>query len=158
MNLLYSKFKIFHFKDKIDSLTKDVDQIKSPIHIRIKPTNICGHNCWYCSYKAETLQLGQDMVERDSIPREKMMEIIDDIVEMGVKAVTFSGGGDPFYYQFFLETVKKLSLSSVKFAALTNGARLFGEIAEIFSSRSTWLRISMDGWDDVSYSEYRGVR
>ena len=24
-----------------------------------------------------------------------MLEILDDIIEMGVKAVTFSGGGDP---------------------------------------------------------------
>ena len=35
-----------------------------------------------------------------------MMEIIDDLVDMGVKAVTFSGGGDPFYYLFLLDTVK----------------------------------------------------
>ena len=157
MNLLYSKFKIFHFKDKIDSLTKDVDQIKSPIHIRIKPTNICGHNCWYCSYKAETLQLGQDMVERDSIPRGKMMEIIDDIIEMGVKAVTFSGGGDPFYYPHLVEAVRKLVQSPVKFASLHNGSRLQGELAELFAFYATWLRISIDGWDDKSYAEYRGV-
>ena len=157
MGLLYTKLKIFHYKEKIDSLPLQKEEILAPIHIRIKPTNACGHNCWYCAYKADNLQLGKDMNKRDFIPKEKMAEIIDDIVEMGVKAVTFSGGGDPFYYPYLLDAVKKLSQTPIKFASLTNGARLQGEIAEIFAHRGTWVRISIDGWDDESYSFYRGV-
>ena len=157
MGLLYTKLKIFHYKEKIDSLPQQKEQILAPIHIRIKPTNACGHNCWYCAYKADNLQLGKDMNKRDFIPKEKMSEIIDDLVEMGVKAVTFSGGGDPFYYPYLLDAVKKLSQTPIKFASLTNGSRLQGEVAEIFAHRGTWLRISIDGWDDESYSFYRGV-
>lgn len=157
MKLLYSKVKVFHFKEKLDSLQSDSDMILPPITVRIKPTNICGHNCWYCAYRVDNIQLGKDMVERDYIPREKMMEIIDDIVDMGVKSVIFSGGGDPFFYPYLLEMVKKLSPTPVKFASLTNGARLKGEIADIFAHSGTWIRVSMDGWDDESYSFYRKV-
>jgi len=120
MGLLYTKTKIFHFKEKVDSLPKAIESIKAPLHIRIKPTNVCAHNCWYCAYRADNIQLGKDMVARDFIPKDKMMEIIDDLIEMDVKAVTFSGGGDPFYYPFLLDTVKKLSGTQVKFASLTN--------------------------------------
>lgn len=148
---------MFHFKDKLDSLSLDVKNIEPPLHIRIKPTNVCNHNCVYCAYKSDNLQLGKDMVKKDFIPKEKMMEIVDDIIEMGVKAVTFSGGGEPFCYPYLLETVKKISETSVKFASLTNGSRLEGELAEIFARHATWLRVSMDGWDDESYSSYRGV-
>lgn len=150
--------KIFHFKEKIDSLPKSNNKILPPIHIRIKPTNVCNHNCKYCSYRVEGLQLGEDMVIKDYIPKEKMMEIIDDLTEMGVKAVTFSGGGEPFCYPYLLETVKKLSKSPIKFASLTNGSMLHGKLAELFAMHSTWVRISMDGWDDESYAEYRGVQ
>ena len=107
MGLLYTKTKVFHFKDKIDSLPKTTDEILPPIHIRIKPTNVCGHNCWYCAYKADNLQLGKDMVGGDYILKEKMMEIIDDIVEMEVKAVTFSGGETRFVILTF-DVVRKL--------------------------------------------------
>ncbi|MEN6586191.1 MAG: radical SAM protein [Sulfuricella sp.] len=158
MGLLYTKFKIFHYQDKLDSLPASSDEIRAPVHIRIKPTNVCVHHCWYCAYRADNLQLGRDMVEKDSIPRDKMMEIIDDVVEMGVKAVTFSGGGDPFYYKHLLETVKKLAQTPVQFASLTNGAKLSGEIAEVFAHHGTWLRISIDGWDAKSYAGYRGVK
>lgn len=156
MGLLYTDKKIFHFTDKLDSLSQDVDKILAPLHIRIKPTNVCNHSCSYCAYRAEGLQLGQDMNVKDFIPQEKMMEILDDIIEMEVGAVTFSGGGEPFCYPFLLDAVKKLAGSPVKFASLTNGARVTGEVAEVFAHSATWLRVSMDGWDDESYTRYRG--
>ena len=157
MGNLYTQLKIFHFNEKLNSLPQSKDKILSPIHVRIKPTNACNHNCKYCAYRVEDLQLGQDMVIRDYIPKEKMLEIVDDLVEMGVKAVTFSGGGEPFVYPYLLETVKKLSETNIKFSSLTNGAMLKGEVAEIFARHGTWIRVSMDGWDDESYLDYRGV-
>lgn len=149
--------KVFHFNEKVNSLPKSSKKIMAPIHIRIKPTNVCNHNCNYCAYRAENLQLGKDMIIRDFIPKEKMLEIIDDLIKMDVKAVTFSGGGEPFCYPYLLDAAKKLVKSSIKFAALTNGARLKGEVAEVFAKHATWVRVSMDGWSDESYSHYRGV-
>jgi MoaA/NifB/PqqE/SkfB family radical SAM enzyme len=97
------------------------------------------------------------MAQRDHIPREKMMEIIDDLSDMGVKALTFSGGGDPLVYPYLVEALRKLSLTKTKLACLTNGSRLQGEAAEIFAHRGTWVRISIDGWNDESYAAMRGV-
>ncbi|MBU1122815.1 MAG: radical SAM protein [Candidatus Omnitrophica bacterium] len=157
MGNLYTKLKVFHYKDKVDSLPSAVDKILPPVHIRIKPTNICTHNCTYCAYRVSNLQLGKDMDQRDFIPRRKMMEIVEDIIDMGVRAVTFSGGGDPFCYPCLAEIAEKLAASSVKFSSLTNGALLCGEAAKVFAHNAKWLRISMDGWNDESYSAYRGV-
>ncbi len=154
----YTPYKIFHYQSKLDSLPQHVDKIEPPVHVRIKPTNVCAHSCWYCAYRTDNLQLGDDMVERDKIPEEKMMEIVDDLAEMGVKAVTFSGGGDPFYYKPLLSTIKRLANHSIHFASLTNGMRLNGELAEFFAHHGAWLRISIDGWDDPSYAQYRGIR
>ncbi len=154
----YSNLKIFHYQNKLDSLSKDTAEIQPPIHIRIKPTNVCNHNCWYCAYKSDELQLGQDMVEKDFIPYDKMMEIIEDVKDMGVKAVTFSGGGEPFTYRYFLDTIKKLIKYNIPFASLTNGSKLKGEIAELFAQNATWLRVSIDGYDDESYAEARSIK
>jgi len=154
----YTKMKVFHFKDKIDTLTKDIKTILAPIHLRIKPTNFCNHNCSYCAYRNSNLQLGQDMNVRDFIPKEKMYEIIDDLVEMKVKAITFSGGGEPFCYPFMTDTIKRLSTTNIKFASLTNGGLLKGEVAQLFAKHGSWVRVSMDGWNDSSYIKYRSVQ
>lgn len=155
--LLYTKLKIFHFKEKVDSLPKERGEILSPLHIRIKPTNICNHNCRYCAYRVDNLQLGKDMITRDFIPKQKMLEIIEDLKDMGVKAVTFSGGGEPFCYPYLLDAVKALLNTDISFATLTNGSLLSGELADIFAHNATWVRVSIDGWDRESYSEYRRV-
>jgi MoaA/NifB/PqqE/SkfB family radical SAM enzyme len=150
--------KVFHYKEKIDSLPLEKESILAPIHIRIKPTNVCNHNCSYCAYRAKGLQLGQDMNVRDFIPKNKLLEILEDLNVMGVEAVTFSGGGEPFCYPYLLEAVEYLAgQTKIKIASLTNGARLTGRISELFAKHATWLRISMDGWDNKSYSLFRGV-
>lgn len=149
--------KIFHYKDKLDSLVMENDAILPPLQIRIKPTNICNHNCWYCAYKKENIQLGKDMVKQDQIPRGKMMELIDDFKDMGLKALTFSGGGEPLCYPHLEEALHRLSDTDIKLACITNGSRLNGEVAEIFAHKGTWIRVSMDGWDSESYASCRGV-
>lgn len=156
MGLLYTKYKMFHFPQKLDSL--NTDEILPPLQVRIKPTNACNHDCWYCAYKASNLQLGKDMIEKDYIPKDKMFEIIDDLDAMGVKSITFSGGGEPLTYRYIRETLQKISQTKIKFASLTNGSKINGEIAEIFAKFGTWIRVSIDGWDDESYAKYRGVK
>ena len=46
---------------------------------------------------------------RDRIPREKMAEIVDDLLFMDVKAVTFSGDSKPLPYSYCTETVNRLA-------------------------------------------------
>jgi len=154
---IYTSMKIFHYKDKVDSLPKDDESILAPLHIRIKPINGCNHRCRYCAYREDSLQLGKDMQVSDSIPKAKMMEITEDIIDMGVKAVTFSGGGEPLFYPHLEDVLHRLVDSSVKFATLTNGGLLKGKIAELFALHGSWVRVSMDGWDNESYTRYRGV-
>lgn len=156
MATVYSSLKLFKFQDHLKALAEK--RVLAPVHIRIKPTNACNHRCWFCAYRADNLELGQDMSSRDSIPRKKMLEIVDDIVAMGVKAVTFSGGGEPLIYRHIVETVNRLGRGGVKVAALTNGAFLKGPVADAFARYGTWVRVSLDGWDDASLSRFRGVR
>ncbi|MCB9554716.1 MAG: radical SAM protein [Deltaproteobacteria bacterium] len=158
MGLLYTPMKVFRYREKIDSLPRERAEITAPVHVRIKPTNACNHDCWYCAYRVDNLQLGQDMSVRDRIPREKMIEIIEDLVEIGVKAVTFSGGGEPFAYRHIAEAARRLADSPISFASLTNAAKLQGEAAEIFAHHGSWVRVSIDGYDAESYAKYRNVK
>jgi len=155
MTKLYTDSKILHFHSKLKDLSDKV--LSAPIHVRLKPTNKCNHKCYYCCYRNENLYLSQLVNENDEIPHDKMKEIVSDLVRMKVKAVTFSGGGEPLCYPYIIETMEDLLNQGVKIAVLTNGSLLKGRVAKILSQRATWVRISMDAADSKMYAEIRGV-
>ena len=155
MARLYSNLKFLGHTSHLDALKER--SVVAPVHMRIKPMNHCNHNCWYCAYRVDNLQLGEDIDLKDVLPEDKMFEIVDDVVDMGVKAVTFSGGGEPLLYKPLPEVVKRLAENGIKVASLTNGSNLKGKMAEAFAEHGTWIRISVDAWDNASYSKAREI-
>ena len=156
MSTLYSNLKFLRYTKHIEAIRDQ--SIVAPVHIRIKPINRCNHNCWYCAYRVSNLHLGEEIDYKDTIPEAKMFEIVDDVIDMGVKAVTFSGGGEPLLYKQLPAVVKRLSEGGVRVAALTNGSKLKGKVAEAFAEYGTWIRVSNDAWDDASFAKSRGIR
>jgi len=156
MSTLYSNLKFLRYVDHVEALKEQ--RVVAPVHIRIKPINHCNHDCWYCAYRVGNLQLGQDIDYKDTIPEDKMYEIVDDIIAMGVKAVTFSGGGEPLLYKPLPNVIKRLAEGGVRVATLTNGSNLKGRMADAFAEYGTWVRVSNDAWDNISFSESRGIK
>ena len=155
MGNVYSNSKMFHYHDKLDDI--QAGRLSAPIHVRLKPTNSCTHRCYYCCYRNDELYLSERMNERDKIGREKMQEIISDLGQMGVKAVTLTGGGEPLCYRYIVETIQGLLDAGIKVAMLTHGGLLKGEVAELLARRAVWVRISMDAADRETYAKNRGV-
>lgn len=152
----YTASKIFHFDSKLKELA--LKKLTPPIHIRLKPTNRCNHRCHYCCYRNNALFLGELMNETDEIPADKMKQIIADIVGMGVKAVTFSGGGEPLLYSGFSQAVEELANGNVKTAVLTNGSLLKGRAAKVLGDNATWVRVSMDAANKDDYAAARSIK
>ena len=155
MNKLYSDLKIFNFPSKINDISRG--RLSSPIHVRLKPTNRCNHRCGYCCYRNNKLYLNQLFRASDQIQWEKMKELITDFGRMGIKSVTFSGGGEPLFYPYFIETVVGLFSLGIKIGVLTNGSLLKGKIAETLAKKADWVRISMDAANPDMYALVRNV-
>jgi MoaA/NifB/PqqE/SkfB family radical SAM enzyme len=152
----YSALKFLRFSDNLEALAQG--RVVAPLHIRVKPTNHCNHDCWYCAYRTDDLSLGEEMREHDSIPAGRMLALAHEFVEMGVRAVTFSGGGEPLLYKPLPDVIDILADGGVRVAALTNGSNLKGRVADSFARHGTWVRISMDAWDNASYVKSRGAK
>jgi len=152
---IYNDFKIFSFQNKIEDIRRNI--ISSPVHVRLKPTNRCNHRCSYCCYRSKNLHMNQLFDEQSEIPWKSMKKIIKDLALMGVKAVTFSGGGEPLLYPYFNDTVKRLCAGGIKIGLLTNGSLLNGESATLLSKYASWVRVSMDAAVPQTYIKTRGV-
>lgn len=150
----YTNLKIFAHPEKLDAIRQG--KHTAPVYFRIKPTNTCNHHCYYCSYADKELALRDGVRITDQIPWERMQGIIEDLGEMGVKAVTFSGGGEPLMYPHILPAMERILKKRIDLSLITNGQRLNGEIADILT-KAKWVRISMDSADAETYSRIRRI-
>jgi molybdenum cofactor biosynthesis enzyme MoaA len=132
MGLRYSSLKVFNYPDRLAAFRRG--ELLAPVHIRLKPLY---HDCWYCAYRASNLQLGEEMDTKDALSADKMHEIADDIIDMGVKAVTFLGGGEPTLYKPLPDIIAKLASAGVSIACLSNGSNLKGQVADAFAEHGT---------------------
>lgn len=148
----YSNLKIFAHAQALNDIG-DGKRI-APIYIRIKPTNYCNHKCYYCSYADHALGLRDSVNRQDQISWEKMQEIISDISDMGVKAVTFSGGGEPLVYPHIVEAMQKILDAGIDLSIITNGQLLKGERAQVLAD-AKWVRISFDSANAETYAKIR---
>ena len=153
-NTPYSQLKVFFHNDVLQNLMNN--RRCAPIYVRIKPTNRCNHDCNYCHYKSPYLRLDEYKIN-DQIPRDKMLEIVEDMSDIGVKAVTFSGGGEPLLYPYIEETMGLILEKGIDLSIITNGSLLNGKKAELLG-RAKWVRISIDSIRDEQYCKIRGIR
>lgn len=150
----YSSLKIFAHMEEVNKV-KNGERV-APLYVRIKPTNLCNQNCYYCHYKNPYLQMDQ-YNPTDEIKREKMLEIIQDFKEIGVKAITFSGGGEPLLYPYIEETMEAVLEAGIDLSIITNGSFLTGRKAELLA-KAKWVRISQESGCAETYSKIRGVK
>lgn len=153
-NTPYSEMKVFYHPEIMAHLIRG--ERCSPVYIRIKPTNRCNHDCDYCHYRNAFLDL-DEYDPNDEIPREKMLEIVRDMKDLGVKAVTFSGGGEPLLYPYIEETMEAVLNAGIDLSMITNGSLLKGRKAELLA-KSKWVRLSVESINDAEYSRIRGIK
>lgn len=152
MNNKYSNFKLVWFREKLESLLTGA--VTAPIYVRIKPINKCCHDCFFCVYHATT-SMHDTMAMADSLSKEKFAEVVDDLHTMGVRAVTFSGGGEPLMHPTIVPMMHKLLDYNIDLSIITNGQLLNKDRAEVLAN-AKWVRISMDYFDASSFVESRG--
>ena len=162
----YSDFKIFHFQEKLNSF--GAGEVLPPVYVRVKPINLCNHGCFFCVYSTgfrkkdggeeEHIISGmhEDMKEEDVIPTEKMMEILADFSRMGVKAVTYSGGGEPLMHPDIVDIMQRTLELGIDLSIITNGQNLAKERAQVLRS-AKWVRVSIDYTDGAQMKRFRNV-
>lgn len=151
----YSELKIFQHTDRIKGFLEG--QRVSPIYMRVKPTNICNQNCYYCGYADKCVFDDRTVNHRESIPWNILKTTLCEMKEMGVKAVTFSGGGEPLCYDSILEALRLVDELGIDYSMITNGQALLGEVAEALK-KSKWIRVSFDSAKKETYEGIRGIK
>ena len=160
------KSKIFDPQSKIlANVDRVVEHLETgyapPVLIEVDPSNACNHACNFClsSYIHCDKHKGTETFSRAQMPREMLMGICEDFVEMGVRAVNWTGGGEPTLNRHLKEAIQYCGQNGIKMGMFTNGT-LFDkwDMFETLVENMTWVRISIDAGTKETYNDVRRAK
>jgi len=152
-NTPFSYGKILHHLDTLYEM-KHCPFSVVPITVELHLTNKCSHNCLFCMYKKEIRE--SDICSAE-IPFNIAKSIISDSARMGVKAITYSGGGEPTIHPQFKDISEIGNCYDIDQGLITNGSMLHRQdICEHIINNFKWVRISVDAGSDVIYKTMHG--
>ncbi len=112
-------------------------EMPSPRMAIIYPAYGCNLHCIGCEYAPD-----------NSTPRlmdtGRMISLVSELADMGVRAIEFCGGGEPTMHPALQETIAAGRRRDVVFGLLTNGTRLAGELAETVARELSYVRVSLN--------------
>ena len=151
----YSPYKVIHHLDKIEQLKNGEQTI--PLQVHIVPSDVCNQNCSFCSYRMDGYLSNQNFTAKEILPYEKMIEILNSLKSMGIKAVQYTGGGEPLVHPKIYDIFKHSLNLNFDMALVSNGMALTEKICDLLGD-SSWTRISLDASSDKMYSFLRKVK
>ena len=125
-------------------------------HVEIILADLCQQACTFCSYRLPGYTSNQLFDDKRMMPEAKAFEILEDCAAMGVKAVQFTGGGEPTVYPKFKEVLERTIALGLKFSLVSNGVRIDEKLAPLVA-KAEWVRISLDASQEETYVQIRRI-
>ncbi len=145
--------------EMIDAIRKEtqasIDSNSVPAKIRyllFKMTNYCNSDCEYCPHAINRVP----REEKFSMPKDIVMRTIDEAAELGVDAVSISGG-EPLLRPDIEEIIERMVEKRITPVLLTNGLLLDEKWDKLGQAGLRYVIISVDSVDPVIYKKQRGV-
>lgn len=133
----------------------------APVLVEVDPSNACNHACNFClsSYIHFEKYKGTETFSRAQMPRDMLMSLCKDFVEMGVRAINWTGGGEPTLNRHLKDAIQYCGSHGIKMGMFTNGT-LFDkwDMFDTLVDNMTWVRISVDAGTPSTYNGIRRAR
>jgi organic radical activating enzyme len=108
-----------------------------PYHIQLIPTNRCNAKCEWCSCSK---------VDRSvEMPFSEIKDMLQYFADLGTKAITITGGGEPSIHPDIRLIVETCSALGIKIGLVTNGLKWNRDNEDVsYLDRTvTWMRLSV---------------
>ena len=120
-----------------------------PFYVYISLTNYCNANCVFCDVRQNTCKKNNIDVKR----------LIDELSEMGVKYIHFTGGGEPFVNDDIFDYLNYCTQKGIKINVITNGLNLNEEkIQRLSKFNMSNIFLSIDSYDKKIHDELRRTK
>lgn len=121
-------------------------------YLLFKTTNYCNSDCEYCSHAINRIP----REHKYSIPYDVIMRTIEEAAEMGVDAISISGG-EPLIRNDIIDIIAKTVECGIVPVLLTNGLLLDEKWDSLGQAGLRYIIISMDSVNKDIYEKQRGA-
>ena len=130
-----------------------IDQIRNienggfelPVTCEIDPSNACNLSCSFCMYK--------NRPRNKSLSWDSYCWALDELKSIGVKSITFTGGGEPMMSSRINDMAQRADVMGFELGLITNGTLIHKlQYPEIFK----FIRISLDAGNREIYEKVKG--
>lgn len=105
----------------------------------IYPTHACNHRCVGCDYAEQN-----GGASPPSLSKSELTRVLEQLIDFGVRAVEFCGGGEPLLHPDIEEAVQQLCAHGVSVGVLTNGTALPPARAHLLTRLCSYIRVSVE--------------
>lgn len=121
-----------------------------PIYAEISPSRACNHRCLYCAL---------DFMEykRIYLDANVLKDRLLEMASLGLRSIMYAGEGEPLLHEDFKEIVEHTKQVGIDVAITTNGSLLNNSLAESILPNCTWIKISINGATNATYSKIHGI-
>tara|TARA_R100000008_G_scaffold53517_1_gene32492 strand:- start:4326 stop:5531 length:1206 start_codon:yes stop_codon:yes gene_type:complete len=133
----------------------------APVLIELDPSNTCNHGCYFCisSYIHLPESKNLETYNKSVMPENILLNACKDFVDMGVRAVNWTGGGEPTINPHLGKAITYLGENNIKMGMFTNGTLLDKwDLFDTIVDNMTWVRFSVDAGTKETYNSIRRAR
>ena len=138
--------KIYFHPARVSEWVQRGDTV--PVTMELDMTNRCTDKCPCCA--------GGRYASTAEMDTERVDALIPELSEFGVKALIFTGGGEPLCHKHTPEAMRLACESGMDVGLITNGLLFKPEMWEHMAC-ATWIRISLDAATPETYRYTHGT-
>lgn len=131
---------------------EEIERLRGGGYVRPKfatlhTSDLCNQSCLGCAYGEK--HSGERM------RRDAHYGAINRLMDFGVQAFEFCGGGEPTLLDYLPQMISYLGQNGRGVGLMTNGTRLTGHLKEALCEWGTYVRISMETAQPGKFAQYK---
>ena len=130
--------KLFYHSDRLIQIRERGDSY--PVHMVVGLTDYCNHHCIFCNSEFVTA----DNSRIDRIDSKVLLRFLGEAKEVGLKAVTICGSGEPLIYPDVEKVLYKIHDLGLDIGIFSNGAMMGENVRKAVIDTCTFIRFSVN--------------
>ena len=137
----FSPLKLLRHGERVEAMLRG--EKTYPISVELDLSLTCNHDCSWCSFGTSESQ-GFRQQNWVQFPTSRAERLLEELAEVGVLSVTFTGGGEPLVHKHAALLLAKCHSVGLDYGVVTNGSRLCGPAQDEIAKHATFVRVSLD--------------